>query len=103
MADVVQRADMRMIQAGYGLGFLIEALPQSWVGGKMRGKNLDGNGAVQAGVERAINFAHAARAERSDHLIGTEPGSVGEGHGELTILPQAGRKYATGNPGDAER
>src|ERR1700730_2629984 len=46
----------------------------------MRGKNLDGNGAVQTGVACAINLPHSARAERSNNLIGTESDSAGKGH-----------------------
>jgi hypothetical protein len=36
-----------MIQAGDGLGFALEALFADGVCGKLRGKNLDGHGALE--------------------------------------------------------
>jgi hypothetical protein len=35
----------------------------------MRSKNLDGNGAAQADVESAVDFAHAARTERGLNFV----------------------------------
>jgi len=64
MADVVERTDVRMAQAGDGLGFALEALAGLWAEGKMRGENFDGDGAVEAGVTSAIDLAHASGADR---------------------------------------
>jgi hypothetical protein len=36
-ANVVQNANVRMVQARDGLGFALEALAQNWIVGKMRG------------------------------------------------------------------
>ena len=46
----------------------------------MRRQNLDGDGAVEAGVLGAIDLAHAARAKRREDFVGTEFGARGEGH-----------------------
>ena len=39
--DIMQSADVRMIQAGDGLGLAIEALPQFRIGSEVGGENLD--------------------------------------------------------------
>ena len=73
MADVVQYTDVRMIQTGDGFGFTLEALLVGGIGRKTRRKNLDRHHAFQPSIPRAINFAHAARAQRPDNLIRTKP------------------------------
>jgi hypothetical protein len=71
MANIIERANMRMIQAGDGFGFLVEALLQNWIAGKMRGKDLDGDAAVEAGIAGAIDFAHAAGAKWGHDFVRT--------------------------------
>jgi hypothetical protein len=66
-ADVVQRADVGMVQAGDGASFALKAL------GEVTCADLDGDGAIQAGVPRAKNLAHPACTQRSDDLIGPQP------------------------------
>src|SRR5690348_16525576 len=61
-AYVVQRADVRMIQRRDSAGFALETLPRFRSFGQMLGKNLDCDGAVEPGVARAVDLAHAARA-----------------------------------------
>jgi hypothetical protein len=51
-----------MIQAGNSFRFVLEALPQNGIAGKMLRQNLDGDGAFQARVARALHHTHAARA-----------------------------------------
>ena len=69
MSNIMQDANVRMIQAGDGLRFLLEALAQCRIIGKVRGKDLDGDDAAQARVPRTVHLAHPARAERRDDLI----------------------------------
>ena len=71
-ADVVEMADVRMIQRGNGAGFALETLLEFGIGGEMSGENLDGNGAIEARVFRAVDLAHAAGAERGLNFVGTE-------------------------------
>ena len=80
-AYVVQRADVGMIQAGDGFGLALEALPAHRIVREMRRKNLDGDRTVQARVQRPINLAHSARAERRDNFVGAELRARGQGHG----------------------
>ena len=36
---------------------------------------LDGDDAIEAGIARLVDFAHAAGADRLDDLVRTEPGT----------------------------
>ncbi len=80
VTDVVKRADVRMIQAGNNLGLALEALAAYRVVSKMRRKNLDSDGAVQARVSRPIHFPHSASTQRSDDLVRAQPRAVGQRH-----------------------
>jgi len=73
MADVMEYADVRMIQAGDCFGFTLEALLVSRIRRKPCRKNFDRNRAFEPRIPRAINFAHAACAQRGDDLIRTKP------------------------------
>ena len=56
-ADVMEGADVRVVQGGDGAGFALEPLLQVRVIGDMLGQHLDGNGAVQAGVAGLVDLA----------------------------------------------
>ena len=56
MANVVERADVRMIQTGNRFGFALETLAQFSTIGKMLWQNFDGDNSVQTGVFGAINL-----------------------------------------------
>ena len=79
-SDVVQRADVRMVQAGDGLRFALEALLHFGVVGEMRREDLDRHGAVQPRVGRLVDFAHPARADQREDLVGTESDACGQSH-----------------------
>jgi len=53
-----------------------------------RGQRLDGDVAAEPRVARAIHFAHAARAERRDNLVGAEAAAGGDPHGLLSAVGQ---------------
>src|SRR4029077_2282627 len=72
VADVVQRADVRMIQARNNFGFALEALTACRIVSKMRRKNLDGDGALQPRVPRPIYFSHSTSTDWSDDLVRTQ-------------------------------
>ncbi len=55
-ADVVERADVRMIQTGDGTGLALESLFEPGVIGEVRRKNLDGNRAVESSVFRFVDL-----------------------------------------------
>ena len=62
-ADVVQRADVRVVQRGDRFGLACEACPEVGVGGQCRREDFHGDAAVQARVARPIHLAHAPCAE----------------------------------------
>lgn len=55
----------------------------------MCGKNLNGDGSIQAGVICPIDFAHAASAKRRLNFIRAEFRARGEGHLSALLYPRA--------------
>jgi len=72
LADVEERADVRMVEAGDGTSFALESFAQLGPVGQMIRQDLDGHGAVEAGVACAIDFAHPSRAQRRENLVRPE-------------------------------
>jgi hypothetical protein len=64
--NIVQGADVRMIQRGDGAGFLLEA------GAVAFGEALDRDRAIQTRVASLPHFAHAARADPGFQDVGAE-------------------------------
>ena len=85
LAHVVQRADMWVVQARDGLRLALEPLLEIGVTGDVLGQDLDGDGAVQAGVAGFVDLTHAARAEGGLDLVGAERGAGVERHRLLRI------------------
>jgi hypothetical protein len=50
------------------------------------GENLDGDLAIEPGVGRAIDLAHAAGAERGLDLVGAEASAGRHGHRRTSLL-----------------
>ena len=70
-ADVVQRADVRVVERGDGAGLALEPFTNLGVFGKVRGEDLDRDVAPQARVLRPVDLPHPAGAQRADDLVGT--------------------------------
>ena len=81
VAYVVEDADVRVVQARDRARFLLEALAQLGVLGQVLGKYFDGDGAVEAGVFRLVDFTHAARPDGREDFVRPELGSGVEWHG----------------------
>jgi hypothetical protein len=62
LADVMNGADIRMIESGSGLGFALEAGQRLGVFGDVVGKEFEGDEAVEAGVFGLVDYAHSAAA-----------------------------------------
>ena len=87
LADVVQGADVRVVQAGDGLGFPLEALAEIGIVGDMRQEHLDGDGAIQPGVGSFVDFSHAPSAEGGLDFLGTESCTGSQTHEvKMTVL-----------------
>jgi hypothetical protein len=72
LPDVIQRADVGMIELGDRSGFAVEALAELQVASETLGKNLDGDDAIEASVLGLVDFAHPARAQRGEDFVRAE-------------------------------
>jgi len=72
--DVVDLADVRMIQLGDGFGFAFKAFAEGGLG------DFDGYDAVQARIAGAVDLAHAARADGGEDFVGAEFVAWGKVH-----------------------
>src|SRR5437868_14117413 len=65
-SNVVERADVGMIQGRDGAGFALKTLTKLSLG------NLDGHDAIKARVTSLVDVAHSARTDRSENLVRPE-------------------------------
>ena len=85
-ANVVDAADVRMVQRGDRTRLALEASPRIGVAGDFTRKNFDGNRAIETSIVGFVDLTHAAGAQRADDFIRTEPDSGVEGHACLSLL-----------------
>jgi hypothetical protein len=64
--DVVQRADVRVIERSHYSRLALEAFGEIFLG------DLDCDDAIQASVARLVHLSHAARADQREDFIGAE-------------------------------
>ena len=64
LADVIECANVRMVQARDRAGFTLEALTELDVIGEVLGKHLDRHDAIESGVFCLVDLTHTARSER---------------------------------------
>jgi hypothetical protein len=79
-ADIVERADIGMVQRRNRAGLAIEALFSHAVFRQMRGKNFDGDDAVEPCIACTIHLTHPASAQRRLNFIRTEFRARGQIH-----------------------
>ena len=70
--ETVDVGDVRMVQRGQGPGLALKPRDPLRVGGERLGQDLDRDGAIQLRVPRAVDFTHAAGAERRQDLVRAE-------------------------------
>jgi hypothetical protein len=75
LADIMERADVRVVQPGDGLRLTLEPGAAIRVGAQLGGQHFDGHTAVEPRVLRLVDLAHPARADGGLNLIGSQPGS----------------------------
>ena len=78
LADVVNRADVRMAERGDCPRFPLEALQGLGVGGQRLREDLQGDGPVKSCIVGTIDLAHAAAADRRADLVRTEANTRGQ-------------------------
>ena len=79
-ADVVQRTDVQMLDGRNRARFAFEALNKAGRSGDVRGKNLDGDRAIETRVARPIDFAHGPCSGQGLDLIRAEQRPLNECH-----------------------
>ena len=80
VADVVDAADVRMIERGNRPRLAFETCTQIGIAGDFSWQDLDGDCAIEARVAGFVDLAHAARAERAEDFVRTESGAGGKCH-----------------------
>jgi RNA polymerase sigma factor (TIGR02999 family) len=75
ISDVVNGADIGVVQGRYGLRFALEAFHESRVRGRSTRQEFYGYLASQTGVARPIDFPHATPSNRPLDLVGADGGS----------------------------
>ena len=80
LADIVERANVRMIQRANGPRLTLKALAQIRVGRQVRRQDFDCDGPIKPCVSGLIDFPHAARAERGLNFVRPESRACGQCH-----------------------
>ena len=98
-ADVVDRDDIRVIQAARRASFLFEPALAIGIARECRRQDLDRDLALQLRVARAIDLAHAADAEASEDLESADAIARGRPmEAEAIICPVVSNRISTENP-----
>ena len=79
-ADIVERADMRMVESGNALRLTLEAFPKHRIDSQRRRQDFDRDDTLESRVARLVDLAHPTGAERRQDFIRSESGSGGERH-----------------------
>src|ERR1700761_3075352 len=94
MAHVIELANVGMTQSGDGARFAVEALARGVIGAEMFGEDFYGDNAIEARIERAIDFAHAAHAELRLNLVWAELRTCRERHWRHILAGTGGKGRA---------
>src|SRR6516165_11937853 len=72
LADVIQRADVGMIELRDRAGLAVESLAELRIGSQRGGEHFDRNDPIETGVARAVDLTHAASTKRCDDFVRAE-------------------------------
>src|SRR6202158_4188628 len=86
-AEAINRQNVRMIERRRCPRFLLETSQSIGVRRQLFRQHLDCNFAVHALIAGAIDFAHAASAQRRDYFIGPKFCTRSEDHGRRDYNP----------------
>ncbi len=95
VADLLEPVDVRderMIERREHLGFAFEPRQPIRIVHDRVGKDLDRDLTVEPGITRAVDLAHATRAERADDFVGAEARAAGEWHGSGSALASSSHR-----------
>jgi hypothetical protein len=80
LADVVQRADVRVRQARDRASFTPKTFSSTRIDRRLSRQDLNGNCAIKAAVACFVDFTHPPCAEWREDFIHAKPGARGEDH-----------------------
>src|SRR5207247_8342796 len=80
MADIVKRADVRMVQRSDRLRFALESCLDFRPGGNLLEEHLDSDGAVQPRITSFVHLPHSSRAKRRKDFVGAKMGTGSKRH-----------------------
>ncbi len=69
LAEIVDRADVRVVQRGSGAGLTLESFDRGRIVRQFRGEELQRDMSSEAQILGSIDDAHAAAADLFDHAI----------------------------------
>jgi len=81
-SDVVESADVRMVQPRDGPRLPVQPLTPVLFSGKFGGKDLDGDGALEPGVPGFVDLAHSTCPDGGEDLVGSQASPRPKGHRE---------------------
>lgn len=79
LADVVEGADVAVVQRRDGLRFALKALPRLWIRRQPACQHFDRDDAIEARVASAIHLSHSASADGVEDFVRTEAGALRQG------------------------
>ena len=80
LANVVEGADVRVVQARHGSRLALESLASLRTVGNVAWQHLHGDNPVQPGVSCLVHLAHAAGADGGKDFVRAESGSRSKRH-----------------------
>ena len=95
IADVVQGADVRMIQPGDRTSFLLEALACLRIIGHVRGQDLDRDRTIEPGVSRFVDLTHPTSPDARPNQVRTDTVSL-EASRDAGRVQRLGRRRGRG-------
>ena len=85
LADIMERADVRVVQAGDHSGFAFEPLARLRAVQNPVRQHLHRNSSVEPNITGPIDLTHAARAERGLDLVPAQASTRDNGHAKAGL------------------
>jgi hypothetical protein len=82
LSDVVERADVGMIDAGDRLSFTLEAFELGRARVGERPDRLDGDEPIETRIPRAVDLPHSPGIEESQHFVRSDVRTRRDRHGQ---------------------
>src|SRR5215471_6133516 len=85
-ADVIDLADVGMVERGYGFGFARKSIAE------LGSRGFDRDKPIEARISGTVDFAHTAFAEQRENLVRTETVTFGKRHGLVELESTASER-----------